>query len=734
MSTKKDVELRSESSMSEKLETSVLLKFIKPFDGSRDKLCSFINNCDNAFKLASQSQKPLLLNYILCQLENKAETAASIKDFESWEQLSQFLQSQFGERKHYAHLLLDLQESQQLSNESVSQYSLRVESSLYKLLTEISLSNKKKVELSGKISAMEELALHCFIMGLTPKISNFVRMKNPQSLNEATNQAILEEKMQMLLETKASQNYKQNLKSYPMRDGRPVHNLNKQPAPICRYCSTTKQKINNPFVSSTSSLLTKHVTFDTNVSKPTKSSCAKSVSQLQNKKHTPSPCPTPIIPTKDESFRTERNYPVYEVTTNSQKRYLPHVSLNTQVNQQPLIFLVDTGSCVSLIKKTSITSMPNLVDDIIQLKGINSNNETVPTLGHFQLQLFVGIDTDLAYRFHVVEKIDLGYDGIIGTDFLNDLDGIIDYNSDVLKIRNFTIKIDYSRPVYKIFPRSETIIECTVSNPEQKVGLILDQHLSDSLLIANCIVSVKNNNRVNISVVNTSEELITLDSDIKVRIQPLHVNSFQVDPDITSAKSTISRREEVLNLLRTDHLNDEEKNSLTDICSQYFDIFYLPGDKLTTTDLLKHEINTHPAEPINVKSYRFPEIHKKEVDKQISKMLSQDIIKPSTSPWSFPIWIVPKKLDSSGETKWRIVIDYRKLNDITVGESYPIPQINEILDQLGQSKYFTTLDLCSGFHQISISEKDTPKTAFTVPQGHFEFKPIPPWPNNSSNR
>ncbi|CAF4830994.1 unnamed protein product [Pieris macdunnoughi] len=369
--------------------------------------------------------------------------------------------------------------------------------------------------------------------------------------------------------------------------------------------------------------------------------------------------------------------------------------------------------------------MPNLVDDIIQLKGINSNNETVPTLGHFQLQLFVGIDTDLAYRFHVVEKIDLGYDGIIGTDFLNDLDGIIDYNSDVLKIRNFTIKIDYSRPVYKIFPRSETIIECTVSNPEQKVGLILDQHLSDSLLIANCIVSVKNNNRVNISVVNTSEELITLDSDIKVRIQPLNVNSFQVDPDITSAKSTISRREEVLNLLRTDHLNDEEKNSLTDICSQYFDIFYLPGDKLTTTDLLKHEINTHPAEPINVKSYRFPEIHKKEVDKQISKMLSQDIIKPSTSPWSFPIWIVPKKLDSSGETKWRIVIDYRKLNDITVGESYPIPQINEILDQLGQSKYFTTLDLCSGFHQISISEKDTPKTAFTVPQGHFEFKRMP---------
>ncbi|CAH4033558.1 unnamed protein product [Pieris brassicae] len=104
--------------------------------------------------------------------------------------------------------------------------------------------------------------------------------------------------------------------------------------------------------------------------------------------------------------------------------------------------------------------MPILVDDIIQLKGINSNNETVPTLGHFQLQLFVGIDTNIAYRFHVVEEIDLGYDGIIGTDFLNDLDGIIDYKDLIyldlpdpgsrlvrwrLKLEEFDYKIEYKK-------------------------------------------------------------------------------------------------------------------------------------------------------------------------------------------------------------------------------------------------------------------------------------------------
>ncbi|XP_062526266.1 uncharacterized protein LOC134199436 [Bombyx mori] len=106
-------------------------------------------------------------------------------------------------------------------------------------------------------------------------------------------------------------------------------------------------------------------------------------------------------------------------------------------------------------------------------------------------------------------------------------------------------------------------------------------------------------------------------------------------------------------------------------------------------------------------------------------MLQDKIIEPSSSPWSSPIWIVPKKLNSQGERTWRIVIDYRNLNNITVGETYPIPQISEILDQLGNSRYFSTLDLTSGFHQILIDPLDAPKTAFSVPQGHFQFNRMP---------
>ncbi|GBP10217.1 Retrovirus-related Pol polyprotein from transposon 297 [Eumeta japonica] len=84
-----------------------------------------------------------------------------------------------------------------------------------------------------------------------------------------------------------------------------------------------------------------------------------------------------------------------------------------------------------------------------------------------------------------------------------------------------------------------------------------------------------------------------------------------------------------------------------------------------------------------------------------------------------------RKADASGKTKWRLVIDYRKLNEVTVDDRYPIPNIDEILDKLGRCQYFTTLDLAKGFHQIEIKEEDIHKTAFTVEGGHYEFLRMP---------
>jgi hypothetical protein len=93
-------------------------------------------------------------------------------------------------------------------------------------------------------------------------------------------------------------------------------------------------------------------------------------------------------------------------------------------------------------------------------------------------------------------------------------------------------------------------------------------------------------------------------------------------------------------------------------------------------------------------------------------MLDQGIIQPSTSQWNTPLLVVPKKLDASRKPKLRIVVDFRRLNDLTIGGFFPIPNTTDILDQLGNAKYFSTLDLASGYHQIPIAENDKNKTTF----------------------
>ena len=177
--------------------------------------------------------------------------------------------------------------------------------------------------------------------------------------------------------------------------------------------------------------------------------------------------------------------------------------------------------------------------------------------------------------------------------------------------------------------------------------------------------------------------------------------------------------------LRLEHLNGEERQSIIDLCHKFEDIFFLEGDNLTCTNLIQHDINTGDAAPIFVKNYRHPHKLREEINSQVQKMLKQGIIQPSVSPWAAPLWIVPKKMDASGIQKWRVVVDYRKLNEVTIGDAYPLPRIEEILDQLGHSRYFTTLDLASGFHQIRVNPQDISKTAFCTPDGHYEYTRMP---------
>ena len=147
------------------------------------------------------------------------------------------------------------------------------------------------------------------------------------------------------------------------------------------------------------------------------------------------------------------------------------------------------------------------------------------------------------------------------------------------------------------------------------------------------------------------------------------------------------------------------------------DVFSKSEFDLGRTNLVPHRIDTGDNRPFKQQLRRHPMAHLDYIDAQVEKMLEADIVEPCASPWSSNVTLA-KKSDGS----LRFCIDYRRLNDVTYKDSYPLPRIDTCLDVLGGSKYFSTLDLRSGFWQVTMDPRDSDKTAIVTRKGQFMFK------------
>ena len=416
--------------------------------------------------------------------------------------------------------------------------------------------------------------------------------------------------------------------------------------------------------------------------------------------------------------------------------------------------LVDTGASYSFISKhlfdNQFQKFFNLF--VFETKSTTVANQNVMNSnGYVELKITIGSIITTA-KLWVLENLCTGI--ILGLDWLTSKDhkANIDFDTNSLSVCSqgkksstplLEIKTNqhhYVRICDKLIlnPMQERIIEVKVTDlPNWDTAQFTPTPrllYQDSILMPHALVSVKNN-RALLTIMNISNRIRTINKNTPVgviEIESPDSSCFLISTTTTTTTSLLSQQERDNNengkiSLQEEpiidgmvhHLNEEQKQLLLPILHRHESLFDTSKPKIANTKL-HHVIPTENNHPVNSKPYRVNPEKQQIIDNEIHSMYKSGLIRPSTSPWSSPVVLVKKK-----DGKYRFCVDYRRLNEITMKDSYPLPNMEETIMQLGGSSYFSKMDLKSGYFQLRIDEKDKSKTAFITTRGLWEFNVLP---------
>lgn len=398
---------------------------------------------------------------------------------------------------------------------------------------------------------------------------------------------------------------------------------------------------------------------------------------------------------------------------------LPHI----EIPEIKARFMIDTGSTRSFIspaKANEFFSNFKLHEpfEVISTHARSQHNEAI------YIPLLKTFKSKDKHKFYVYD-VDSKYDGLIGSDLLKQLDASIDMKHQILRTRDTDIPIIYNPP-YEIVLEPRSDMRVKVPTNIRNGDAILDYvDFGQGVRMPSAIVKCTNSFAYTV-IQNLSEDRVTMTFSRPLRVDRYEQEECTVNITMDESEYEVDELlKKKLTKLRLDHTNEEERECIKKLCYEYRDIFYCDEMPLTFSNRAKHQIRTKNEDPIFIRPYKQPPAQNIEIQNQVDKLLSSNVIRESHSPWSAPVHLVPKKLDATGERKFRMVIDYRRLNEITTDDKYPLPNISDLFDKLGKSVYFSTIDLASGFHQIEVEEEDRQKTAFSTQSGHFEFMRMP---------
>jgi transposase InsO family protein len=453
---------------------------------------------------------------------------------------------------------------------------------------------------------------------------------------------------------------------------------------------------------------------------------------------------------KDEKKATDDRKDEREVNT-SKKSVHSFIDIGERCWLLPVVvagtrldFLVDSGATKSLMD-TSVFErcFPGKIKDLHQPNEamFAANDTLIELAGEGEIVMNVG-----KKKFPItVVLANLGnLDGILGMDFLRRKGISLDLGEGVLKADAWSVYLtDRNRRLDKcsrmrvteevVIPAfHEVLIKGYVDrrngSGQNSVGVLepVSSIMSeDGLLVAKTVVCVDKNRSIPVTVANVSNKDIVVQKGTTLGlISPLE--AISETQELTGNKIGNEELVELPEHLQplidnvSGELTDSEKKKLACLILEYTSIFIGPDKEMGHTDLTKHRIDTDNAKPIKLPPHRMSMKEKVIVDELVNDMLEKGVVEPSTSPWAAPVVLAWKKDGTP-----RFCVDYRKCNEVTRKDAYPLPRIDDTIDALAGSQWFCTMDLASGYWQVAMAEEDKEKTAFVTRKGLFHFNVMP---------
>lgn len=324
-------------------------------------------------------------------------------------------------------------------------------------------------------------------------------------------------------------------------------------------------------------------------------------------------------------------------------------------------------------------------------------------------------------------------DVILGMDFLTQNRAVIDLWS-----RSITLfsdeAVNSSSPLHNrtalrvleddvsIPPRSTALVTVTAATAENVHGIIegnIQLLLDRDVAIARGIADFRNGHS-SVLLTNFSQEHRRLSKGTTIAF----LEEIVEVSDALVLSDPASTTPQIRNSVPTFDINPslpQHKQQLLQNLLQSYDDCFASSSQVRPTSVAKHRIITQEdTRPLHQSPYRVSTRERQAIREQVEEMLHDDVIQPSKSPWSAPVVLVKKK-----DGSLRFCVDYRRLNSVTKKDVYPLPRIDDTLDRLSNAKYFSSMDLKTGYWQIQVDERDREKTAFITPDGLYEFKVMP---------